>query len=129
QAHYSEKLVPLPGVGVCFTKPVIPTVVLTKKRPDFGLREDAVVYLLCQSVFKYSPEQDDVVARIAKRVPNSQFVFLVTNEVVESDFRNRMDRAFAAVGLRAADHCVWLPETDMLNYWNLNLVSDVFLDT
>jgi predicted O-linked N-acetylglucosamine transferase (SPINDLY family) len=127
--HYSEELERLPGVGVCFPKPVIPTMILSKKRSDFGLRDDAVVYLCCQSIFKYSPEQDEVAARIAQRVPNSQFVFLITNDVVGTDFRGRMDRAFAATGLRAEEHCVWLPEMDVLDYWNLHRVGDVSLDT
>jgi predicted O-linked N-acetylglucosamine transferase (SPINDLY family) len=127
--HYSEELVKLPGVGVCFPKPVIPSVLLTKTRADFGLREDAVVYLSCQSIFKYLPAQDQLIAQIARRVPDSQFVFLVTNEVVESDFKNRMTRAFAAEGLKAADHCVWLPEMDMLDFWNLHRLGDAFLDT
>jgi protein O-GlcNAc transferase len=129
QEHYSEDLVRLPGVGVCFTKPVIPKVILTKTRRDFGLREDAVIYLCCQSIFKYSSQQDAIVAQIAKRVPRSQFVFLVTNEVVESDFKNRMDRAFAALGICAGDYCVWMREMDILDFWNLNLIADVSLDT
>jgi predicted O-linked N-acetylglucosamine transferase (SPINDLY family) len=128
-AHYSEKLVRLPGVGVNFPKPVIPTNILFKKRSEFGLRDDAVIYLCCQSIFKYSPEQDDVIARIASRVPNSQFVFLITNEIVGNDFRSRMERAFAAAGLRAEEHCVWLPEMELLDYWNLLRVGDVCLDT
>ena len=127
--HYSEELVRLPGVGVCFPKPVIPTMIMARKRSDFGLRDDAVVYLCCQSIFKYSPEQDGVTARIARQVPNSQFVFLITNDVVGSDFRGRMGRAFAAMGLRAEEHCVWLPEMDVLDYWNLQRLGDVSLDT
>ena len=127
--HYSEELARLPGVGVCFTKPVIPAVFLSKKRRDFGLRDDAVVYLCCQSVFKYSPEQDELVARIAQRVSDSQFVFLITNEVVGGDLRRRMERTFAAMGLRAEHHCVWLPEMDLLHYWNLLRVGDIWLDT
>ena len=127
--HYAEKLVRLPGVGVSFTKPVIPTVLLCKKRSDFGLREDAVVYLACQSIFKYSPEQDEVVAQIAKRVPNSQFVFLTTNEVVGSDLQRRMDGAFASMWLDADRFCRFLPEMDLLDYWNLHRIGDVSLDT
>jgi predicted O-linked N-acetylglucosamine transferase (SPINDLY family) len=129
QNHYSEALVKLPGVGVCFPKPVIPNVLLSKTRAHFGLREDAVVYLSCQSVFKYLPEQDWLIARIASRVTNSQFVFLATNEVVKHDFQNRMSRAFAAEGLEAADYCVWMREMDLLDFWNLHLLGDAFLDT
>ena len=127
--HYSETLARLPGVGVSFVKPVIPSVLLTKKRQDFGLQDEAVVYLSCQSLFKYLPDNDGVFAQIARRVPNSQFAFLVTNEVVGKDFQSRLNRAFARVGLRADDYCLWLPEMPTLDYWNLNLVADVFLDT
>ena len=127
-SHYSEELVTLPGVGVCFAKPVIPKVILTKKRTDFGLRDDTVVYLSCQSIFKYLPEQDEVVAQIAKQVPNAQFAFLATNELVESDFKERMNRAFATAGLSALEHCVWMREMDLLDFWNLNMIGDVALD-
>jgi protein O-GlcNAc transferase len=129
QGHYSERLVRLPGVGVCYQKPVIPRVLLVKTRTDFGLRPDAIIYLSCQSTFKYLPDHDDVFAQIAKRVPNTQLVFLVRDRVVGGDFQKRLDRAFSAVDLRAADYCVLLPKQDLLNYWNLNLLSDVFLDT
>lgn len=128
-SHYCEELVRLPGVGVGFTKPVIPKVILSKTRRDFGLRDDAVVYLCCQSIFKYSPQQDEIVARIAKRIPNSQFVFLTTNEVVAADLRKRTERAFSLLGMRADEHCVWLPEMKVLDYWNLHLAGDVSLDT
>jgi protein O-GlcNAc transferase len=127
--HYSEKLVRLPGVGVCYTKPVIPTALLMKSRSDFGLREDAVIYLSPQTVFKYLPQQDRLFAQIAQGVPNAQLVFLVTNEVLVADFRKRLERAFAAVGLNAADHCALMPEVSALDYWNLLRLSDVVLDT
>ena len=38
-------------------------------------------------------------------------------------------RAFAAEGLEAADYCIVLPPLSPFDYWNLNLVSDVFLDS
>jgi predicted O-linked N-acetylglucosamine transferase (SPINDLY family) len=129
QDHYSEKLVLLPGLGVHYAKPVIPIGLLFKSRQDFGIREDAVVYLISQSVFKSLPAQDQLFAQIARLVPNSQFVFLVTNEIVRSDLERRLGRAFAAVGLKAADHCVLLPEMAKLDYWNLHLNADVVLDT
>ena len=40
-----------------------------------------------------------------------------------------MNRSFAAVGLRAEEHCVWLPEMDALDYWNLHRLGDVSMDT
>ena len=129
QDHYSEKLVLLPGSESNYTKPVIPTVLLFKSRRDFGIRDDAIVYLSSQTVFKYLPLQDQLFAQIARSVPNSQFVFLVTNEIVRSDLERRLGRAFAAAGLDAADHRVLLPEKAMLDYWNLHRNADVILDT
>src|SRR5439155_5579077 len=129
QHHYSEHLITLPGVGICYQKPVVPRMLLRKTRLDYGLREDAVVYLCCQSLFKYLPQHDDVFPAIAKRVPESQFVFLAPNDYVAADLRRRLRRAFSAVGLSADLHCVLLPEQSIFNYWNLNLIADVYLDT
>ena len=129
EAHYFEKLVRLPGVGVSYRKPVIPVPLLRKTRQDFQLQDDSVVYLCCQSVFKFLPDNDDVFVRIAQRVPRARFVFLVTNSVVGGDLRKRLTRAFSVAGLCAENHCVLLPQLKHLDYWNLHLVGDIFLDT
>jgi len=62
-------------------------------------------------------------------VPRAQFVFTVTNPMVGADLERRLARAFADAGLRAADHCVLLPQLVRRRYWNLHRVADVFLDT
>jgi len=127
--HYSEQLVRLPGVGVSYARPAIPWPLLRKTRRDFNLREGSIVYLCCQSVFKFLPQNDDVFVRIALRVPDSQFVFLVTTAETGAALFERLDRAFRAANLRAHDHCVLLPQLKHLDYWNLHGVADVFLDT
>jgi predicted O-linked N-acetylglucosamine transferase (SPINDLY family) len=129
QDHYCERLIRLPGIGTCYPKPVIPRALLGKRRGDFGLSEDRIVFLCCQSSFKYLPQNDDLFARIAKRLPVSQFVFLALNDVIAGVFRARLQRAFVAEELEAADHCVILPQLRPFDYWNLNLLSDVFLDS
>jgi predicted O-linked N-acetylglucosamine transferase (SPINDLY family) len=128
QSHYAERLVRLPGVAVCYPKPVIPTPILTKTRRDFRLRDDAVVFLCNQYVEKYLPRQDALFARIASRVPRAQFVFLMKNDPVRDDFQKRLSRSFAAAGLAASDHLVLEREVDQMTYWNLSLVGDVVLD-
>jgi predicted O-linked N-acetylglucosamine transferase (SPINDLY family) len=70
-----------------------------------------VVYWCAQSLPKYLPQHDDVFARIAAEVPNSQFVFIAFGgggHITEL-FRTRLERSFAAFGLKASDHCVVLP--------------------
>nr|HEV7954940.1 hypothetical protein [Candidatus Acidoferrales bacterium] len=126
--HYSEELVPLPGIGVNYLKPVIPTALLTKTRRDFQLRDDAVLYLCIQYAYKYLPDQDHLLVQIAKQVPNAQFVFLTENDFIAADLQRRLDRAFSAAKLDAHDYCVILPALERFSYWNLSLLGDVFLD-
>jgi predicted O-linked N-acetylglucosamine transferase (SPINDLY family) len=128
QEHYSEKVVCLPGVGVCYQKPIIPAALLNKTRSDFRLRDDAIVYLCIQYAYKYLPDQDQLLVQIAKRVPNAQFIFLTETNLIAADFQRRLDRTFSAANLSAADYCVLLPALERFAYWNLSLLGDVFLD-
>src|SRR6202011_737425 len=80
-------------------------------RAQLGLRKGAVVYWCAQSLPKYLPQFDEVFARIALEVPDCQFAFIEFGggRSVTEMFKFRLVRAFAAGGLYAADHCVFLP--------------------
>jgi protein O-GlcNAc transferase len=109
EAHYSEKLVRLPNLSIyCEPLDVVP---VQLDRGALGLRSDAVVYWCAQSLPKYLPQYDEVFARIAADVGTCQFVFIefAGGKGVTELFRARLDRAFEAVGLKARDHCVFLP--------------------
>jgi predicted O-linked N-acetylglucosamine transferase (SPINDLY family) len=108
-AHYSERLVRLPNLSIHYE----PTEVVPAPmaRGELGLRADAVVYWCAQSLPKYLPQFDEVFARIAAGVSNSQFVFIEFGggrDITEL-FKARLERAFRTFGLNAADHCVFLP--------------------
>ena len=108
-AHYSEKLVRLPNLSIHYEP--LDVVPAPMARGELGLRADAVVYWCAQSLPKYLPQFDEVFARIAAGVANSQFVFIEFGggrDITEL-FKARLERAFHALGLRAADHCVFLP--------------------
>lgn len=122
QDHYSERLIRLPNIGVAYPKPYIPPRV--KSRSDFQLREDGVIYLCCQAPFKYLPQYDWILAEIARRVPQAQFLFLRGDLL-----KPRLNRAFAEVGLRSEEYCVFRAIPERLDYLMINLVSDVYLDT
>ena len=128
QSHYCEKLVRLPNIGLCYQKPDVPE--LTKSRSRLNLREDAIIYLCCQSLFKYLPQFDAIFAQIAQRVPQAQFAF-ISHPVaaITAQFRTRLSRAFASLKLNYEDYCVILPRLERIDYLNLNLVSNIFLDT
>jgi predicted O-linked N-acetylglucosamine transferase (SPINDLY family) len=107
--HYSERLVRLPNLSIYYEPADLPMV--RTDRAQFGLRSNAVVYWCGQSLPKYLPQFDEVFARIASEVGECQFVFIEAGagDALTGRFRERLDRAFASLGLKASDHCVFLP--------------------
>ena len=122
QLHYSETLIKLPNIGVAYPKPTVGK--LNNSRLDFDLREDAVIYLCCQAPFKYLPQYDFILAEIARRVPQAQFIF-PRGELL----RERLKFAFAAVNLDSEDYCLFRTIPTRQDYIAINFISDVFLDT
>ncbi|WP_413165789.1 tetratricopeptide repeat protein [Capilliphycus salinus ALCB114379] len=128
QNHYSETLVRLPNLGVYLDK--YQSQKLEKQPSDFGLKNNRVIYLSCQSVFKYLPQYDRIFVEIAKQVPHAQFVFVSHwNSAITEKFRQRLKRAFAKGGLNSQDYCIILPRQEKSNYLQLNLIADIGLDT
>ncbi len=107
--HYSEQLIRLPHLSIYYEPADSPPVEI--ERAQLGLRANSVAYWCCQSLPKYLPQFDSVFARIALEVPGCQFAFIEFpgGRAVTELFRARLDRAFNAVDLYAADHCVFLP--------------------
>jgi predicted O-linked N-acetylglucosamine transferase (SPINDLY family) len=129
-AHqYTETLVRLPNLSVHYEPLEVPALPVT--RPDLGLRPNATVYWSGQSLYKYLPQHDDVFARIATAVGDAQFVFIAHGKgtYVTDCFRQRLDRAFVAAGLNAADHCVVLPRLDIQRFLAVMGLCNVFLDS
>jgi predicted O-linked N-acetylglucosamine transferase (SPINDLY family) len=106
--HYCEQLVRLPNLSIYYEPADLAPVEID--RAELGLRPDAVVYWCGQSLPKYLPQFDEVFARIASRVDACQFTFIEAGagEAVTGLFRERLDRSFASLGLKASDHCVFL---------------------
>jgi predicted O-linked N-acetylglucosamine transferase (SPINDLY family) len=129
QEHYSEQLIRLHNIAFSYPKPSIPEV--SKTRLDFQLREDAVVYLSCQSLSKYLPQYDYIFPEIAQRVSSAQFCFISSYESpqITRAFQQRLQGAFAKFGLKMEDYCVIVPRQYTISYLNLMLASDIFLDT
>nr|WP_290227347.1 tetratricopeptide repeat protein [Trichocoleus desertorum] len=126
--HYSEKLIRLPNISIAYSPPNLSEV--TKTRADFGLREDAVLYLSCQTLFKYLPQYDYIFAAIAQQVPQAQFAFIAhKSAAITNKFSQRLERAFTEYGLKSTDYCVILPRQGHSSYLSLNRIADVFLDT
>jgi protein O-GlcNAc transferase len=128
EQYYLEQLIRLPNIGVAYDRPKLPSRRID--REDFGIRLDATVYLSCQSVFKYLPQYDYIFAEIARKVPEAQLVFVnPPGSSLASQFRQRIQTAFSNCELDYQKYCLFIPRQNREGYVNLNLVSDVFLDT
>jgi protein O-GlcNAc transferase len=127
--HYSEKMVPLPGLSIWYDAPPPPGPVdLT--RQDLGLRDDAVVYVCCQSLFKYLPQHDGVFARIASRMKTAQFLFIAHPSAdVTGKFRTRLEKAFAARGLEIEGRVVFADAVPQERFPDLLRAGDIYLDS
>lgn len=132
-AHYTEKLIRLPNLSVYYEPADIEPVPLT--REELGIRPGAAAFWSAQSLYKYLPQYDEVFARIAKQAgannSDCQFIFLrhQGGPRVNDLFEERLTRAFAAHGLKASDHCVFLPRMSLYKFVAAAGLCDVFLDS
>lgn len=101
-AHYSERLWRLPGVGCCFEPPED----ARETPPELAQRDPARVEIgFVQSFAKNLPRHDRLLARIAKTAPAVRFHLTPANNPRISDqVRARTEAAFAAAGLDPARH-------------------------
>ena len=128
-ALYTEKLVRLPNLSIYYEPVDLGTI--ESSRAQHELRTDATVFWCGQSVYKYLPQHDDIFARIASEVPQSQFVFIKHHggPRVTEVFQKRLTAAFAARGLDVERHCVFLNRLSPSEFAGVIGLCDVVLDS
>ncbi len=129
QEHYTETLIRLPNLSIYYEPVAVEPEPLT--RAELGLRAGATVFWCCQVLFKYLPQFDEVFPRIALAAGDCQFVFLETlkGRYITNLFVQRLERAFAAVGLDYRLYCVVLPYLPRARFCGAIACCDVFLDS
>ncbi len=126
-AHYSEKLVRLPGIGTQYRMPVAPQ---DASRASLGLPQDRTLFLCPQSLFKIHPRDDALFVDVLARIPRATLVlFNGLNPYITSRFHTRFERALQAAGIDAAGRVIWLPGMRHDQYLRVNSVCDAMLDT
>ena len=126
--HYSEQLIRLPNLAFSFASIECPK--STKNRSDFQFKEDAIVYLCCQSLFKYLPQHDYIFPAIAQASTSFQFIFLESNfsPKITQCMKKRLEQAFRDFNLDFQDYCNFIPRQSEENFFILQTLADVFLD-
>lgn len=127
--HYSENLVRLPNLGIYYTPMDIPNI-FTKKEA-FGLKQETVVYLCCQSLYKYLPQYDIIYPLIAQQIKDCQFVFISSHlgDWITNQFKIRLNKAFHQFDMDSKDYITFLPRLDEEQYHAINRLSDIYLDS
>lgn len=123
ETHYSEKLVKLSVIPAYFHCP--PRPVLSRDRASFGLSDQAHLYLCPQSLFKFHPDFDLLIAGILASDP-------VGEVLIPEGHRHQWTEALQARFQRTMPHVIyrirWLPRQAYDDYLQLMLLSDVMLD-
>jgi predicted O-linked N-acetylglucosamine transferase (SPINDLY family)/SAM-dependent methyltransferase len=127
-AHYTERLVRLPGLSITYDP--VPAGAVDEDRAGFGFENDRVVYLAVQSLQKYLPRHDAIYARIASQVARSLFVFIDGPiESVARLTRLRVETAFRRHGLDPNERLRFLPHMAFGRFQSLFRSADIFLDS
>ncbi len=126
EGHYTERLVPLPGIGVRYDRPPVPG---DATRERFGLPPSGHLYLCPQSAFKIHPDNDALFARVLAADPEGSLVlFNDFDRPLTGHLRARLDAALGARGVDRA-RAIFVERVGHEDYLRLNTVCDVLLDT
>lgn len=128
EAHYTERLVRLPGLGCC-TAPSA-AAAAEVDLAALGIREGVPILVSAGTPFKYTPRHDALYVEIARRLGECQLVFFAPHpRELMARVRARMARAFQAAGLDLARFAVFVPWQSRPAFLGLLQHADVFLDT
>jgi predicted O-linked N-acetylglucosamine transferase (SPINDLY family)/MoaA/NifB/PqqE/SkfB family radical SAM enzyme len=129
ERHYTEVLVRLPNLSIRYEPPPTDTGSLT--RAGLGLDDAGIVYLCCQSLFKYHPADDPILPAIARRVPLARFLFIgaPATDPNARRLRERLAAAFVAAGLDPDRHLIFTPPVPAEEFPALLRAGDVYLDS
>ena len=130
-AHYSERLVALPHLGVCI-QPLQPAVIA----PDFatlGLSPTEPLLLCPGTPFKYTPQGDAalvaIAARLQARGAGRLVFFRNPRPAMSAQVEQRMRQAFAKAGVDYDRTVAWIPTLNRGRYFGLMQRATALLDT
>lgn len=127
--HYSEKLFLLRNLGTLayYYRPATPAVV--KRRGDFGLPDDAHIYLCPQTLFKFHPDFDAILGGVLRADPAGLLVLMEGGSQQKHYWPRLLMARFKRVFPDVANRVVFLPNQNGDGFLNVIAISDVMLDT
>jgi protein O-GlcNAc transferase len=126
--NYAEKLVALPNLGCSYQRLAMPDAVSGPSHPQIA--SDVPLLLCAGTPFKYAPQYDQVLTRIAERSGQCQMIFFESRWTWPTQqLRDRLQRAFNDAGLPFEKYVVFLPTLPRPEFFGLMQRADLFLDT
>jgi predicted O-linked N-acetylglucosamine transferase (SPINDLY family) len=124
EAHYSERLARLPSLGTYYYRPELPP--SPKPRRAFGLDDEHHWYLCPQTLFKFHPDFDELLAEILRRDSRGRIAIIQGRYEHWTELLvRRMHRTMADCVNRV--HLV--PSQARPDFLSLLAACDVMLDT
>ncbi len=122
--QYTEPLIRLPNLSICYDPlPVAGAATIT--RAEYGIKDEATIFLSSQTQHKYRPEYDAILAQIIRETGNA--VLLLVN--APEPLVQRIGNAMEAQGVDPARCLRNTARLDWMRYLGVNKLSDVYLDT
>jgi protein O-GlcNAc transferase len=125
EAHYSEGLLRLPRIPLCYTPPQAPEGGL-RERAHLKLPPDKRLYICTQTLFKIHPQFDQALAEILEGDDQGLLVFIGARipswtDLLKARFKKSLDRH--------RERVLFLPPMGHADFLSLNGVADALLDT
>jgi len=128
QDNYTEKLVPLAGLGVCYD-----ALEVANEDLDIGaLGIDASLpTIVCPGTpFKYSAAHDRVFVEVARRLGRCQFLlFKHPRGKLSAQLMGRLRTAFSQAGMNVDEYFVEVPWLSRPHFYSLLRQADLYMDT
>jgi len=127
-AHYTEKLLPLPGLGVRYEPPSVP---LAFTREELGIEPGRTVYGCPQSIFKLHPDSDALFADILERDPRAVLLLFQGQNASPEPAKRRVASlagALAARGLQGRGQLRLLAQLSPVDFRRALQAMEVVID-
>lgn len=121
EAHYSEKLVRLPHPPLCYDRPP-PTASLDLAR--LGLRTGGKRVVCPQTLFKFHPQFDALMAMVLRATPSARLVLIEGR----ADWRQHLTARFATSLPDVADRIDFVPRLSQHDFIGLCAAADLMID-
>lgn len=121
-AHYTERLVKLPSLGIDYERPILEQ---AKSRSELGLDTNRRLYCCPQTLFKLHPEFDQILDSILRTDPQGELILLQGRL---PEWTHRLQRRFRRTLSDANRRVRYLPALPRNDFLSLLANVDVLLD-